>query len=71
MLRLGYTYLQTTFILAAINILTIVVTMYFTNLGNYTLILMIFLISMAFNWMVTFLLRSKEREQVALRNLFV
>jgi len=71
MLRLGYTHLQTTFILAAINISSIAVTMFFTSLGNYTLILMIFLISMAFNWVVTFLIRSKEREQVALRNLFV
>jgi UDP-GlcNAc:undecaprenyl-phosphate/decaprenyl-phosphate GlcNAc-1-phosphate transferase len=71
MLRLGYTHLQTTIILAAINILSIVVTLFFTNLGNYTLILMIFLISMAFNWMVTFLIRSKERESIALRNLFV
>ncbi|MFD0748891.1 MraY family glycosyltransferase [Mucilaginibacter calamicampi] len=71
MLRLGYTHMQTTFILAAINILSIVITLLFSNLGNYTLILMIFLISMLFNWLVTFLIRSKEREQVSLRNLFV
>jgi UDP-GlcNAc:undecaprenyl-phosphate/decaprenyl-phosphate GlcNAc-1-phosphate transferase len=71
MLRLGYTHIQTTFILAAINILSVVITLFFTNLGNYTLILMIFLISMLFNWIVTFMIRSKEREQVALRNLFV
>lgn len=71
MLRLGYTHLQTTFILATINILSITITLLFSTLGNYTLILMIFLISMFFNWMVTFLIRSKERENVALRNLFV
>jgi len=71
MLRLGYTHLQTTLILATINILSIAITLLFTHLGNYTLILMIFLISMLFNWMVTFLIRSKERESVALRNLFV
>jgi len=71
MLKLGYTHLQTTFILATINILSITVTLLFTELGNYTLILTIFLISMLFNWMVTFLIRSKERENMALRNLFV
>lgn len=71
MLRLGYTHIQTTFILAAINVLSVIITLFFANLGNYTLILMIFLISMLFNWIVTFMIRSKEREQIALRNLFV
>jgi len=71
MLKLGYTHIQTTFILATINILSIAITLLFTHLGNYTLILMIFLISMLFNWLVTFLIRSKERERVSLRNLFV
>nr|WP_294795088.1 MraY family glycosyltransferase [uncultured Mucilaginibacter sp.] len=71
MLKLGYTHLQTTIILATINILSVVITMLFTNLGNFTLIIMIFLISMLFNWMITFLIRSKERESTALRNLFV
>lgn len=71
MLRLGYTHVQTTIILAIINILSITITLFFSHLGNYTLIILIFLISMLFNWLITFLIRSKEREQVALRNLFV
>jgi UDP-GlcNAc:undecaprenyl-phosphate GlcNAc-1-phosphate transferase len=71
MLRLGYTHVQTTIILAIINILSITITLFFSHLGNYTLIILIFLISVLFNWLITFLIRSKEREQVALRNLFV
>ncbi|RZJ90802.1 MAG: undecaprenyl/decaprenyl-phosphate alpha-N-acetylglucosaminyl 1-phosphate transferase [Hymenobacter sp.] len=71
MLKLGYSHLQTTTILAAINVLSITITLVFSQLGNYTLIIMIFLISMLFNWLITFLIRSKERENLALRNLFV
>ncbi|PJJ79443.1 MraY family glycosyltransferase [Mucilaginibacter auburnensis] len=71
MLRLGFNHMQTTFILAAINVLSIAVTLLFSTLGNYTLIILIFLISMLFNWLITFLIRSKERENLALRNLFV
>lgn len=70
-LRLGYNHLQTTFTLALINVTTILVTLKFAYLGNYVLIGTIFLISMLFNWLVTYLLRSKERESMALRNLFV
>ncbi len=71
MLKLGFNHLQTTCILALLNIITIGITLIFSTLGNYTLIFMIFLISMLFNWAVTFLIRSKERENIALRNLFV
>lgn len=70
-LRLGYNHLQTTGVLAIINILSIIVTLRFSYLGNYILIGTIFLISILFNWFVTYLLRSKERENLSLRNLFV
>ena len=71
MLRLGLTHLQTTLILAALNILSIVMVMLFSSYGNSILLTLILLVSMLFNWMVTFFIRSKEREHVALRNLFV
>jgi UDP-GlcNAc:undecaprenyl-phosphate GlcNAc-1-phosphate transferase len=70
-LRLGYTHLQTTLILGGINILLIIMVLMFARLGNFTLILLIFSISMLFNWAITFFLRSKEREHLSVRNLFV
>jgi UDP-GlcNAc:undecaprenyl-phosphate GlcNAc-1-phosphate transferase len=71
MLRLGYNHIQTTLILSGINLISITLALVFSSLGNYLLIIMIFLLSVLFNWMITFLIRSKERESVALRNLFV
>ncbi|MFD0795053.1 MraY family glycosyltransferase [Mucilaginibacter litoreus] len=70
-LRLGYTHLQTTCILAGLNILTIVLVLVFSELGNFALMLIIFAISILFNWGITFFLRAKERESLSLRNLFV
>lgn len=70
-LRLGYTHLQTTMILAALNIVSIGLALVFAGLGNFALIAIIFTLSMLFNWGVTFLIRSQDRESVTLRNLFV
>ncbi|GGH15426.1 MraY family glycosyltransferase [Mucilaginibacter phyllosphaerae] len=70
-LRLGYTHLQTTFILTGVNVLLIILVFRFANLGNFTLIVFILLVSMLFNWGITFCLRSKERENLSLRNLFI
>jgi len=70
-LRLGYTHLQTTFILTGINVLIIFMVLTFADWGNFALIVFILTLSMLFNWGITFCLRSKERESVALRNLFV
>ncbi|MFD2145623.1 MraY family glycosyltransferase [Mucilaginibacter antarcticus] len=70
MLRLGYTHLQTTLTLAGLNIVTIALTYLFTGLGNFLLIAIIFGSSMLFNWAITFMIRSRERETLALRNLF-
>jgi UDP-N-acetylmuramyl pentapeptide phosphotransferase/UDP-N-acetylglucosamine-1-phosphate transferase len=70
-LRLGYTHLQTTMILAALNIVSITLALVFAGIGNFALIAIIFAVSMLFNWGITFLIRSRDRESVALRNLFV
>lgn len=70
-LRLGYTHLQTTIILTVLNLLSVTLALIFTNLGNFALIAIIFAISLLFNWSITFMIRSKERETMALRNLFI
>ncbi|MDB5155910.1 MAG: UDP-N-acetylmuramyl pentapeptide phosphotransferase/UDP-N-acetylglucosamine-phosphate transferase [Mucilaginibacter sp.] len=70
-LRLGFNHTQTTMILAGLNLVSIAFALIFSNLGNFALIIIIFTISMLFNWGVTFMIRSKEREGVALRNLFI
>lgn len=71
MLRLGFTHMQTTLIFAVINIFAIVVVLLFGSYGNSILVFGVFAFSMAFNWLITFFLRSKEREGLALRNFIV
>jgi UDP-GlcNAc:undecaprenyl-phosphate GlcNAc-1-phosphate transferase len=70
-LRLGYTHLQTTLVLGGINILLIVMVLVFVSLGNFTLMILILASSMLFNWAITFCLRTKEREKLSVRNLFI
>lgn len=70
-LRLGFTHMQTTIILGGINIVTIILVLNFSELGNFVLMGVIVGISLLFNWAVTFTLRSREREKLSLRNLFV
>jgi len=71
MLRLGFNHLQTTLILTSINVLSIIMVLLFNGYSNSILILLIIGVSLVFNWTITFFLRSKERESLALRNLFV
>jgi UDP-N-acetylmuramyl pentapeptide phosphotransferase/UDP-N-acetylglucosamine-1-phosphate transferase len=71
MLRLGFNHLQTTLILAGINISCIAMVLMFQGLGNSILLGMILLACLMFNWTITFLLRSKERESLAFRNFFI
>jgi UDP-N-acetylmuramyl pentapeptide phosphotransferase/UDP-N-acetylglucosamine-1-phosphate transferase len=71
MLKLGFNHLQTTLILTSINIASIAMVLLFKNYGNSILIVLIIAVSLVFNWMITFFIRSKERESLALRNLFV
>jgi len=70
-LRLGFSHIQTTLLLGGFNIVSISIVLLLSNIGNSTLIVLIFSLSLLFNWAITFLLRSKEREGVALRNLFI
>ena len=70
-LRLGYSHMQTTLILGSINIALILIVLAFADLGNFTLMLLILLSSILFNWAITFMLRSKERGNLSLRNLLV
>ncbi|MFA6087604.1 MraY family glycosyltransferase [Mucilaginibacter sp.] len=70
MLRLGYTHMQATFILAGINILSIAMALMLSHLGNLTLIIIIFANSLLFSWIITVCIRTKERESFTFRNLF-
>ncbi|MEO7214140.1 MraY family glycosyltransferase [Mucilaginibacter sp.] len=69
-LRLGFTHVQATLILVSINIITIVMVLLFSQLGNFGLMALIFINSLVFNWGITICLRSKERDGFAFRNMF-
>jgi UDP-N-acetylmuramyl pentapeptide phosphotransferase/UDP-N-acetylglucosamine-1-phosphate transferase len=70
MLKLGCTHLQTTGILIIGNIFSIWVAFQFTTYGNVLLIVMVSVMSFTSNWILSYLIRSKERESYTLRNLF-
>jgi len=70
MLKLGLNHLQTTIILSGINVTSITLVLLSKNYSSSTLIVAIVAFSLIFNWCITFLIRSKERENLALRNLF-
>lgn len=70
MLRLGFSHLQTTVILISINIASIASVFLLKSYSSSVLIILIISISLIFNWMITFFLRSKERQSLAARNLF-
>lgn len=71
MLQLGFSHIQTTMILCGFNVASIVIVLMYGGISNSTLIILTFAFSMLFNWLVTYLIRSKERESLSLRNLFV
>lgn len=71
LLRLGLDHLQATLCLSAINLGAIGMVLVFSELSNTLLIALILAILLVFNWLITFCIRSKEREKMALRNLFV
>ena len=71
MLKLGFNHLQTTLILSGINVMSIITVLLFNNYGSSALIILIVAFSLIFNWSITFFIRSKERENLALRNLFL
>lgn len=69
-LRLGFNHMQTTLILAGVNIISIALALVFSGFGSTVMIGVITVSSLIFNWGITFCLRCKEREQISLRNLF-
>lgn len=69
-LRLGFNHMQTTIILASVNLVSIALALVFSKFGNTVMILVIALSSMLFNWMITFIIRCREREKYSFRNLF-
>lgn len=71
MLKLGFNHLQTTMFLTGINIASIIMVLLLQNYSNSALIVLIVSLSLVFNWIITFCIRSKERESLSLRNLFV
>lgn len=70
-LKLGFSHLQTTLILILINGFMIFLAFLFAPYGNTLMILLVTLILMAFNWALTYFVRSKERDNYKLKNLFV
>ncbi len=69
MLRLGFSHLQTTLILITLNALCVTMAIVFRSYGNSVLLGLILAVCLLFNWAISFFLRSKERENVALRNI--
>lgn len=68
MLKMGLTHLQTTLVLACLNLVSIVMVLVLSNLNNSWLIVLIFLLSISFNGMVTYFIRSKKGEALVVRN---
>ena len=71
MLKMGFTHLQTTLILVSLNVLCVIMALLFRSYGNSMLIGLILCVCILFNGIITLILRAKERESVALPNVFV
>lgn len=71
MLKLGLNHIQTTLVLTMLNLLSIGLVFFLSDYGSSVIILLIVILSMVFNWAITFFIRSKERSSLALRNFFV
>lgn len=71
MLKLGLTHLQTTFILVSFNLIVIGLSVGVGSINTTVAIAGTIVLYMLLNWLLTFFIRSKERETLALRNLFV
>lgn len=70
-LKMGLTHLQTTLLLVSVNILVVLIVIASGAEHTFATIAGTVLSYMVFNWIITFFLRSKSREVIALRNLFV
>ena len=71
MLRLGFTHLQTTMILISLNIVCVSMAILFRSYGNTILLGLILAVCLLFNWAISFFIRSKERGNLALKNLSI
>lgn len=70
-LKMGFSHLQTTLLLVSINIFMILMVIVAGAENAVAAIVGVVLSYMIFNWVLTFFLRSKQRESMALRNLFI
>ncbi|GAB3903662.1 MraY family glycosyltransferase [Mucilaginibacter boryungensis] len=64
-LRLGFNHMQTTALLAAVNIISIALAIMFSGFGSTVMIIVIAVSSLLFNWTITFCIRCKERERIS------
>lgn len=71
LLKLGLSHLQTTLILILFNGFVILLAFIFSPYGNTITILLVIVTSMAFNWALTYFIRSRERMKYTFMNLFV
>lgn len=71
LLKLGFNHLQTTAVLVVGNLLTILIAFLFTGYSSLLLIAIISVIPLTLNWVLSYLIRSKERKSYRLRNLFI
>jgi UDP-GlcNAc:undecaprenyl-phosphate/decaprenyl-phosphate GlcNAc-1-phosphate transferase len=69
MLKLGLSHLQTTLILVALNIICVIMALLLRSYGNTLLLGLILIVCLLFNWGISFLTRTRERESVVLRKL--
>ncbi len=68
-LKLGLNHLQTTFILMVFNVIIIFLALELRPLGNFVLIGMLFILCILFNMILSYLIRSKERNSYKISNL--
>ena len=68
-LRLGFNHMQTTLILASVNMISIALALLLSPFGNTVIVIFIGTACMLFNWFITFCLRCKEREKINFRFL--
>jgi UDP-GlcNAc:undecaprenyl-phosphate GlcNAc-1-phosphate transferase len=68
LIRLGFNHLQATFLLGAINIILIILALSISNYSNSVLMILFAALCAGLNWLLTFLLRSRERASWSFRN---
>lgn len=69
-LRLGFTHIQTTYLLALTNLVFIYIALNLRNWGNFSLIFMFMIVCAFINWCTTVLIRVKDRGHFKLHFLY-